>query len=426
MYITNIRVRRNIMEEEKNGISISEILKIVFSQKWLALIIAVVITVGGVLGLYLGYNSASTYYASSFSVDFPGSEKAIPVYPDNTPFNYRDITSRSNLLTVKNLDERFSDIDVGAMYDNSDIRIIRNTNKDNASTVTDTTYTIRIKAKYFTNYTQAEAFIDALARTPLRYIMGLTVKEEMFLGDYDQTDFYEDKVEHLYEHVEYLNASLVKLSQIAGGDIKNNSLRLISQLNQFTQRLNAAIGEMRSNYYVHNVDEVRLSYSSQLIALESQHAKKLRELELLFGKIQSGDPAVDSVQLTERMKTLAAEIALIEGNISVYSIYLAPDATMVENAEFADRLSGLGSQLGQITASYTQNLESYYSASSLVAYESAIHTEGDLHIIVCMLLSFAVGIIIAVLVAYSVGYIKMKKSAVEMAKPEIKQESLKE
>ena len=397
------------MEQEKEGVSIGEIFRTIFSQKWLALILMLAITLGGTLGLIFGYNSQSSYYVSTFSVGFPGSDNVIPLYPDNTPFNYRDITSRANLSTIKNLDERFKNIDVNGMYAQSALSISR-TDIELSSVQTETIYTIRVKVKYFDNEAQAEAFIDALAQTPLRYVQSLAVEQDLFLRDYDKTNFYEDKVELLTNQVEYLNQSLSELLQLTGGNIKNDCVRLLTQLSVYTQQLNTAIGEMRQNLYVHNGEEVRTNYSSLLITLEAQHTSKLRELELLFGKIQSGDPTVDTIQTSARIESLAAEIAEIENEITVYGAYIAPEAIMIESAEFAQTLANLNSQLKIITDSYEQNLERYYNVSSLVAYEGATKVVGDLSIVMCVLISLVAGAIVAAVTAYSVGYAKLKKN----------------
>ena len=49
------------MEEEK-GISLADMFRMIFSQKWLALIIAAVITVVGVLGFTYVYNPRASVY----------------------------------------------------------------------------------------------------------------------------------------------------------------------------------------------------------------------------------------------------------------------------------------------------------------------------------------------------------------------------
>lgn len=396
------------MEEEKEGISIAEIFKIIFSQKWLALIVAVLITVGGVLALYFGYNKYSTYYVTTFSVSFPGSEESIPVYPDNTPFNYRDIISRNNLSQIKS-DERFENIDVYGMYAASDLSISRN-DMELTTDKLETTYTLTVRAKYFDNQSQAEAFLDQLAQTPLRYIDNLAVNQDLYLREYDNSDFYEDKVHLLKSQVDFLNENLADLSKITGGTIKNNCLTLINQLSLYTQKLDIAIGEMRKNYYVHNVQAVKDNYSNMLEALESQCKSKRNELNLLFGKLNENDPTVDIMLTSERIETLAKEIAELESRITIYKAYTAEGAALKSNPEFSQRLADLNSQLKSITDQYENNLAQYYRLSSLVAYEGAIKLSGGLGLFAIILISLIAGVVLAMIAAFSVGYVKLNKS----------------
>lgn len=396
------------MEEDKEGVSIADIFKIIFSEKWLTLVIAVLITVGGTLGLYFGYNAYSTYYVSTFSVSFPGSDESVPVYPDNTPFNYRDIISRSNLSEI-NSDERFKSINVIDMYASSALSISRNDRELSADKL-ETTYTIRIKAKYFANQSQAEAFIDELAQTPMRYIKKLAVDQDLYLSDYGNTDFYEDKVELLKNQVDYLNLNLKNLSRLTGGTLKSECLRLITQLSQYTQKLDTAIGEMRKNLYVHDVEKVKENYSSMLISLESRRENKRNELNLLFGKINEGDATVDIMQTSERIETLANEIAELESRITIYKAYTAEGAALKLNPEFSQRLADLNAQLKSVTDSYEGYLAQYYAGSSLVAYEGAIHPEGNLGVIVSILIALIAGVIIAMVVGFVVGYLKLSKA----------------
>ena len=62
------------VEEEKRGITVGEVFRVAFTQKWLILIIAVIITIAGTLGIYFGYNKTKTQYAATFTVNFTDSE----------------------------------------------------------------------------------------------------------------------------------------------------------------------------------------------------------------------------------------------------------------------------------------------------------------------------------------------------------------
>ena len=89
-------------EREEGGISIGDIFRTILSCKWLALVIAAVITIGGAVGLYF-YGASKQEYAVTFVMYMPGSGNS-PVsytYPDGTRFHFTDLVSVENLQRVK-------------------------------------------------------------------------------------------------------------------------------------------------------------------------------------------------------------------------------------------------------------------------------------------------------------------------------------
>ena len=59
------------MEEKSvrgEGTTLGDIFRVIFSQKWLALILAAVLTAVCVVGLYFGYNKSKKYYSVSFEI----------------------------------------------------------------------------------------------------------------------------------------------------------------------------------------------------------------------------------------------------------------------------------------------------------------------------------------------------------------------
>lgn len=397
------------MDEEKAGLSIGEIFKIIFSYKWLAVAIALTIAVIGTLALYFGYDVNSKNYSCTFSLVFPGNGSTDSRYPDNMPFDYRDIISRQNLTDVKNLDENFAGINVEQMFNKNAISVSR-FELENSSA--EHVYNLKVSAKYFDNQGQAENFIYAVAETPLRYIMSLTANKDVFLQTYDKSDFYEDKTKSLTEQVNYLSECISELVTETGGTLRVDCQLLANRLESFSQDLNMAIAEMREKLYVHNAAEVRENYSLLITSLENQRTFKLRELEILFGKLQTEDDKTNIDQISPRVETLASEVAEIEEKIAAYGKYVAPDAALQEKPElFEQALAKLYSRLKEITDDYERNLESYYSMYSLVVYDGAVKTESALGIAMCIVISVIGGIIIAAIAAFVVGYIKLKKRA---------------
>lgn len=401
------------MEEKKDGFTLSDVFSTIISQKWLALIITVIITVAATAALYFGYNPTVTEYVSTFTVSFPGGEGANPVFPDNSPFDYREIISRSNIEAAKSSsEEQFGYIDTGKLYEERDISIYRTSIL--VSEQVDFSYTVKVGAKYFKNKRDASDFIDALALMPVNYLLNLAKAQDGYLLNYDSADFFEDKIEILSNQIDYLISSVEDLVTHTGNSSSN--IQLLSDLNKYNVKLRTVIGNLRDNLYVHNVEEVRSNYSSQLTVIEDELAQKIRERELIYGL--PGENVI--IQNSEKIEQLAAEISKLEEYKEIYSSYLngKNGVTMSENSEFASKLVALGSELKTLTDRFESNLSAYYERYTLIAYDGALVKEGELNLIVCVLISLIAGLIAAVAAAFIVGSAKRKKTNIESTQAE--------
>ena len=138
------------IERGEGGITIGEIFRTIFSQKWLALVIAAAITIVGTVGLYF-FGKQKEMYSVSFVLQLPNSGDASSTsytYPDGESFYFTDLISSENLKAVASREE-FQDINVNRMVKKSDISIARTVDRvDDESTdgVYDLNYSIRVKA----------------------------------------------------------------------------------------------------------------------------------------------------------------------------------------------------------------------------------------------------------------------------------------
>lgn len=391
------------MSEEQQGISLSDIIKTIFSQKWLALILTVLITLAGTLALYLGYNTSKTCYARSFSITFPGSDKTPVYYPDNTPFSYREMISRSSLQSAKESDQRFSGIDVNNMYNNGDITITCSSDSEN---IEGAVYTVRVSARYFVNKNIAEDFINSLVRAPIEYVKGLAADQDVYIKNFGSTSFYEEKFSLLNNQVDYLQTALQSLS--VNGKIRKDCIQLENRLNQFGSSLNSAIIEMREQRFVHNVQEVQETYKAQLAVNDAQLQRCMREIGLIYGKLETDDPTISYTQSSERIEALASEIAELEENKHIYENYIGAEglSKLKTDSSFDAKLSSLNSELASITQEFETLLASYYEIYSFISYDGVVNLENHLSLGLCLVISLLAGLIIAAIVAYIVGYCK--------------------
>ncbi len=401
------------MEEQKEGLTVGEVCKVIFSQKWLALVIVVIITLAGTLGLYLGYNAVQTEYVRIFTVSFPDSGASGTVFPDNSPFDYRDIVSRENLVAAKGSNGEFDGIDIGKMYSERDITIARSANTIAGDQI-ETSYTINVKAKYFSNKNTASDFIDELVNMPVRYLLNLAADQQAYLLNYDDSDFYEDKISLLQKQIEFLIAGAEKLVAATGNNSSN--IGLLNRLQLYNAEVGAAAGELHNNLYVHSVAEVCGEYSNLVKSLDASIQSKTREAEILYGKLGEGDAVQSLLRPSERVEQLAAEISELEARRSLYNEYLLKYPTGSEppaagSEEFAAKLTSLKAVIGAVTDEYETNLAEYYRVYSIVAYDGALISGGYINLALCLLISLAAGLAVAAAASFFAGIKKNRRAA---------------
>lgn len=393
------------MEEEKAGITLADIFRTIFSQKWLALAITVIITLAITFGLYFGYNPNTTQYVSTFTVSFPGSEGSSPKFPDNSPFKFIEIISLNNLNAAKASDEeRFGYINVGAIHLNNDISIIHP--KNSAGEEEERFYTIKVSSKYFKNRTDATDFIDALVQMPINYLLGLADDQAAYLVDYDETVFYEDKTDILTSQVEYLIKGATALAENTGNSTA--TMQILGALNRYKIELQVAIGKMRENHYVHNIEEAQSIYHYLLNNVRETLALKEEELkEIRKGGLDETDDTI-IVQTSTKIEQIAEEISKLHQQEKLYSDYLDE---MTESDEFDEELNKLVEDLKTLTVRFSNNLREFYNRYSFIAYNGATETESSLSLVVCGLVGLIAGLIVAAITAFIVGSKRSKKIA---------------
>ncbi len=407
-------------EEERDGLTVREILRVIFSQKWLALIIAAIITIGGTLGLYFGYNAANAEYTRIFTISIPGSDNLNPVFPDNSPFDYRDIISRENLVSAKAADEAFKDIDISTMYRNREISITRSTNQITSENI-EMSYIVSVNSKYFSDSNQASDFIDELVKMPVNYLLGLSGEQDAYLSDYGLSNFYEDNILVLKNQLNHLQEGTDLLVTSTGN---SSSIALLGKIKRFGSKLEIADADLRENLYVHNVEEVYSKYSKLYASVTREIEYKQEEIERIYGNAAGNNGGI--FQPTERVEELAAEITSLRREADLYRDYVekygdigspVPDVTTPAegSAEFAQQLAALKDELAALTDEYEATLSAYYSQYSLVTYDGALIMSGGINIIVCILISLIVGVIVAAAVSFFIGLKKRRSSNVQQA-----------
>lgn len=399
------------MEEEKTGLTIGQFFKIVLSRKWLALVIAAVITVCGTLALWLGFGESRKYYEGRFSLMF--AEGNDVYYPDGALFNYKELVSRRNLLEIKGMSESFGNVDVEKMYSQGDVDVLR---ADSTTTTAEWKYTVSVKASYFKNEAQARDFIEYIMETPVRYLKSIASDRDMYFDVYETTDFYEEKAELLKKRVDYLK-EISGMIKNTGNTLMKACRTLEIGLEDIEEKLNSTIVDIRDEtaaaettreLLVHSAEEVKARYKQLLKAAETERDNLMDEYNLLKGDTVN----VYGEAVSSRIAKLAKDIAECNKNITMYELYLVGDGSVVlkEDPSVKQTLDGYKTKIEEISSAFAEDLEEG-SLGTVLVCEGSLNSEGNITLLAGFFISLAVGVVVAVVIAFIAGYGKLKKSA---------------
>lgn len=405
------------MEEEKSGITLGEIFRVIFSQKWLALLLVVLITVVGTVGLIFIYSPSKEEYVASFRLDLPGGDanEVIYHYPDGTSFHYVALISASTLSEVKNSDEAFSSIDVEKMIRNSDISIneeLTVTSTGNQSSLIDRNYTISVKASYFSNSDVARKFIMCVAEYPKRYLSGMNIEYNGALKLYDGADDYSKQIEYLKNQLTFLEEKYDELIKEYGSDFVVENGKTLKMYLDEVKAYGESGGfinlkaELKSGLYVKS-EKTLENYRNEL----SQIKEDLEDAEMVLKAMTSGQQS-DAQYATEIVRVQAEKVAAL--NRKKLDLEAFTDAASVKidtEGEFAERLDGVYARVDGYTTELKSVIDNMYGNASGVYYSNSniIEAEGGMGLLMSLILSFVVGLVVSAIVSYTVGYYKRKK-----------------
>lgn len=405
-------------EREEGGISLGDIFRTIFSQKWLALIVAVVVAVVCAVGLYF-INKPKTEYVASFVMRLPGTGNTPETYtyPDGTRFHFTDLMSTENLLKVKAKSADYSEIDVEKMVQDGAISIARETNEVVAnSSLYETRYTLRIKAKYFNTVDIARNFIIDITQIPLEHFKSMSIDYDSYLDSASMAKTYGTQLSYLQNQVDYIRALYSDFIDSYNGSFVVKDGKTLNaykaQIDVFVSnndisRLNV---EARDNGYIKSLDAIKI-YESELSNLERQLAREEAALKNLLS-VQSDEAgsiiyASDIINQTLKVEQLKKEKEDLTRYINSKTI----------DADFAAEVEAVTEQIKAFTVDFNEVASVVYERATTVSFADAnvIKSEGGMGLMMVALLSIVLAVLIAAIVAYIVGWNKRKKVAVSPA-----------
>ena len=440
-----------IVEEEKEGISIGDIFKRIWHAKITLGVTFAAVLVLGVVGIHYLYTKPNQVYSGSVTYQFRGASEGL--YPNGTTFDYRSLIESSTLQTIKNSNSEYANIDIQSMIDKNAIKVeqtIRNVYNDageEVPTVLPNYITLTCSASYFDSEAQAKSFLQDILEAPNTLANSLydaiVYNQNLELASTALT--YEDQYNYLINQRDLIYSNYSELISTFGESafISADSTTTISQeltiIRQFFTQYNLTNlqSEARLNGYVKSnqpteIDKLK-NELNRLVHEYNLNQTKIDNLQTQWKEmlanagsviISSPNDFITSIHnltatntdLYDSIETIANKLgAQLSGGNGVKlevtysnepsSTYSEAPQTYVETlATITNQLTSYTNQLKTTTTYlYTTYAEPIYTLPSV------FELSGGLNIILNGAISFVAAVILACLVAGIKGSIDMKR-----------------
>lgn len=440
-----------IVEEEKEGISIGDIFKRIWHAKITLGVTFAAVLVLGVVGIHYLYTKPNQVYSGSVTYQFRGASEGL--YPNGTTFDYRSLIESSTLQTIKNSNSDYANIDIQSMIDKNAIKVeqaisnVYNDAGEEVPTVLPNYITLTCSASYFDSEAQAKSFLQDILEAPNTLANSLydaiVYNQNLELASTALT--YEDQYDYLINQRDLIYSNYSELISTFGESafISADSTTTISQeltiIRQFFTQYNLTNlqSEARLNGYVKSnqpteIDKLK-NELNRLVHEYNLNQTKIDNLQTQWKEmlanagsviISSPNDFITSIHnltatntdLYDSIETIANKLgAQLSGGNGVKlevtysnepsSTYSEAPQTYVETlATITNQLTSYTNQLKTTTTYlYTTYAEPIYTLPSV------FELSGGLNIILNGAISFVAAVILACLVAGIKGSIDMKR-----------------
>lgn len=438
------------MEEKESGLSLGEILHVIFIKKWLLLAVTLAVMLVGVLFVELIYNPGRTYYQATFQVKFPDAFKVVGEevvdetrhYPDGSEFLYEELISLPNLKQAQEKDEDFSTINVEKMKKQNAISIQEYEALINNQPVKMQIYTIFISKSYFSSREQAANFFEALINIPVETVLEKSklIDYDRYLKQYNLVDDYAAQMDILINQKNLIISSYEKLiSEYSTAHVvtlKDGSRKTVSEaqsdIESYFKRydLSAMKNEVEHNGYVKPDSEFLITVRNQKTQLQrelDENNLKLKNLKEQINGLTGLEGQTLIIQdLISDISRITDRNAVIQYTIeNVYDKYLnaVKDPEYQENLKnFETRVNTHYEKLKEFTDIYAAFNNEIYETNTkvLVSAGSVITESGGIRLLITVAVTLVAGLVLGCclnLVLDLPKFLKEKKKEQE-GKPE--------
>lgn len=362
-----------IVEEEKEGISIGDIFKRIWHAKITLGVTFAAVLVLGVVGIHYLYTKPNQVYSGSVTYQFRGASQGL--YPNGTTFDYRSLIESSTLQTVKNSNSEYADIDIQSMIDKNAIKVeqaisnVYNDAGEEVPTVLPNYVTLTCSASYFDNEAQAKSFLQDVLEAPNTLANSLydaiVYNQNLELASTALT--YEDQYDYLIKQRDLIDSNYSEListfgeSAFIGADSTTTVSQELTIIRQFFTQYNLANlqSEARLNGYVKSNQPTEID-------------KLKNELDRLVHEYNLNQTKIDNLQTQwKEMLTNAGSVIISSPNDFITSIHNLTNT----NTDLYDSIETIANKLGaQLSGGNGVTLEVTYSNEPSSAYSEAPQT----------------------------------------------------
>ena len=362
-----------IVEEEKEGISIGDIFKRIWHAKITLGVTFAAVLVLGVVGIHYLYTKPNQVYSGSVTYQFRGASQGL--YPNGTTFDYRNLTEPSTLQTIKNSNSDYANIDIQTMIDKNAIKVeqaIRNAYNDEGEevpTVSPNYITLTCSASYFDSEAQAKSFLQDVLEAPNTLANSLydaiVYNQNLELASTALT--YEDQYSYLINQRDLIYSNYSELISTFGESafISADSTTTVSQeltiIRQFFTQYNLTNlqSEARLNGYVKSKQPTEID-------------KLKNELDRLVHEYNLNQTKIDNLQTQwKEMLANASGVIISSPNDFITSIH----NLTATNTDLYDSIETIANKLGaQLSGGNGVKLEVTYSNEPSSSYSEAPQT----------------------------------------------------
>lgn len=440
-----------IVEEEKEGISIGDIFKRIWHAKITLGVTFAAVLVLGVVGIHYLYTKPNQVYSGSVTYQFRGASEGL--YPNGTTFDYRSLIESSTLQTVKNSNSEYANIDIQSMIDKNAIKVeqaisnVYNDAGEEVPTVLPNYITLTCSASYFDSEAQAKSFLQDVLEAPNILANSLydaiVYNQNLELASTALT--YEDQYDYLIKQRDLIDSNYSEListfgeSAFIGADSTTTVSQELTIIRQFFTQYNLESlqnvarlkGYVKSNEPTeidklkNELDRLVYEYNLNQTKIDNLQTQWKEMLANASGVIISSpndffttiiNLTTTNTDLYKSIETIANKLGaqLSGGNGVKLEVTYSDEPSSAPSETPKTYIETLATITNQLT-SYTDQLKTTTTylyttyAKPIYTLPSVFELSGGLNIILNGAISFVAAVILACLVAGIKGSIDMKR-----------------